>query len=84
MKRNRTAIAPTYIIININPKKSIPNNIKIIETEKNIEIKKSTEFIVFKTDIIKIAEETIKVYNIVINRLVINYYKNKKNKIKFN
>jgi hypothetical protein len=51
------------MIKKINPKKSIPTKIKIMETAKKIDIKNRTELIGLTTEIIKIAEDMINVYN---------------------
>jgi hypothetical protein len=66
-KRNNTATAPTYIIINIRPKKSILNiNNKIAALQKT-RIKKTTEEIALFENATKNPQKQVKMQNIKCN-----------------
>jgi len=58
INRNRTAIAPKYMIMNTNPRKSQPIKKKIIDALKKVRIKNNTELIGFVQKSIKNEDET--------------------------
>jgi len=71
MNKNNTAIAPTYIIRYIKPKKSIPNKMKIMELNKKEHIKNKTELIGLTAEIIRIDELIKDIYIINIKAVYI-------------
>ena len=71
INKNNTAIAPTYMIKNIKPKKSIPNKIKITALNKKEQIKNKTELMGLTAEIINIDELIKNVYIIIIKDVYI-------------
>jgi hypothetical protein len=61
--KNKTAIAPTYTMIKVNPKKSTPNRKRITAALKKVKIRKSIDSIELTEDETTAPQETSKKHN---------------------